>query len=281
MKNSDAFNSHAQEISSGDRFAFGDNWARFLEVLDESRIDQAVQSLKKMLETDSLEGKTFLDIGSGSGLFSLAAKRLGARVFSFDYDPQSVACTQELKQRYFKNDTDWQIQTGSVLDHDYLLRLGQFDIVYSWGVLHHTGSMWSALANVHDCVKSNGILFIALYNNQGVASKVWWKIKKAYVSLPNSLRWLILIPCYVALWGPSTVRDFLVFRPFNKWRNYVANRGMSPHRDVVDWVGGFPFEVAKPEEVFDFYKKQSYDLLKMTTCAGRLGCNEFVFRRSS
>ena len=69
------------------------------------RIEEAKASLKQMLDVDSLTGKTFLDVGSGSGLFSLAAIMLGVKVYSFDYDPQSVACTTELKRRYFPNDS--------------------------------------------------------------------------------------------------------------------------------------------------------------------------------
>jgi 2-polyprenyl-3-methyl-5-hydroxy-6-metoxy-1,4-benzoquinol methylase len=271
---------HAEEIAGGERFAFGENWARYLELLDEDRIQQAVKSLQNMLEADTLEGKSFLDIGSGSGLFSLAARRLGANVFSFDYDPQSVACTRDLKRRFFPGDDSWVIQAGSVLDRDYLEGLGKFDIVYSWGVLHHTGSMWAALDNVTDRVAPDGKLFIALYNDQGWASKAWWKVKKAYVSLPPSMRWLVLAPCYVRLWGPATVRDFVQLKPFNTWKTYRKNRGMSPHRDVVDWVGGFPFEVSKPEEIFSYYKGRGFSLAKLTTCGGNLGCNEFVFQRN-
>src|SRR5437762_1776221 len=111
---------HAIEIKRGERFKFGENWSRFLSLLNEERIREAEASLKKMLEVESLAGKSFLDIGSGSGLFSLAARRLGARVHSFDYDPQSVACAAELKRRYFPNDADWTIEEGSALDADYI-----------------------------------------------------------------------------------------------------------------------------------------------------------------
>src|SRR5438105_4018862 len=144
---------HAAEVAAGERFTFGENWAAFLAVLDESRIAAAENSLREMLETSDLKNKTFLDIGSGSGLFSLAARRLGATVRSFDYDPASVACTRELKTRYFLKDEDWTVGTGSVLDADYIKALPKFDVVYSWGVLHHTGQMWLALEHAGTLVK--------------------------------------------------------------------------------------------------------------------------------
>ena len=134
---------HASQVAAGERFEFGRNWSRFLSLLDDSRIERAEASLKLMLETDTLDGKSFLDIGSGSGLFSLAARRLGARVHSFDFDPQSVACTKELRRRYFPNDSRWSVDEASALDQSYLASLGSFDVVYSWGVLHHTGRMGS------------------------------------------------------------------------------------------------------------------------------------------
>lgn len=271
--------SHRQEIGRGERFEFGDNWAHFLSVVDDARISRAEAAIKQMLEVENLKGKTFLDVGSGSGLSSLAARRLGARVFSFDYDPQSVACTAELKRRYFDADSSWTVEEGSALDADYLTRLGKFDVVYSWGVLHHTGAMRDALANVVANVSAGGKLFIALYNDQGRASKAWWIVKKAYVSLPKQLRFLVVWPCLLKLWGPATVRDLVFLRPFSTWINYKQNRGMSPYRDVIDWVGGFPFEVCKPEEVLDFYRSKGFELTKLSTCAGGIGCNEFVFER--
>lgn len=272
---------HATEVAKGERFRFGANWAQFLNVLNDDRIAIAEQSLRTMLGVDSLKGKRFLDIGSGSGLFSLAARRLGAAVCSFDYDPRSVACTAELKRRYYPDDPNWAVAQGSVLDQDYLKTLGQGDIVYSWGVLHHTGAMWQALENVIPLVRAGGTLFIAIYNYQCVSSSVWLRVKRAYNHLPNTLRWLILGPALLALWGPRTIYDLLRGKPFYTWRHYAEHsaRGMSPWRDVVDWVGGYPFEVAKPEQVFRFYYDRGFMLKNMVTCGGRLGCNEFVFTR--
>ena len=270
---------HEMEVTAGTRFEFGENWDRFLNELSEDRIRMAERSLLEMLKVETLQGRSFLDIGSGSGLFSLAARRLGASVCSFDYDPKSVACTEELRRGAYPGDARWQIHQGSVLDKDFLQGLGVFDVVYSWGVLHHTGGMWEALANAATRVAPGGALFVALYNDQGRASAIWLSIKRLYNRLPSRLRWMVLIPALARLWGPTVARDLLRGRPLATWRAYAQSslRGMSPWRDVVDWVGGLPFEVAKPEEVFRFFRDRGFVLSEMRTCAGGHGCNEFVF----
>jgi 2-polyprenyl-3-methyl-5-hydroxy-6-metoxy-1,4-benzoquinol methylase len=271
---------HAAEVARGERFDFGANWARFLRTVNDERITLAEGSLCEMLTVKDLHGKRFLDAGSGSGLFSLAARRLGATVLSFDYDSKSVACTRELKRRYLPDDSQWVIEEGSVLDRNFLTRLGQFDVVYSWGVLHHTGAMWEALGNILPLVGAKGCLYIAIYNDQGRTSFLWRKVKKAYCVSPEPLRTGVLLLAFARLWGPTAVRDLLRGQPGSTARNYSkgVGRGMSPWRDVVDWVGGYPFEVAKPEEVFNFCRDRGF-LLRQLQTSGGLGCNQFLFSR--
>src|SRR5256714_2904655 len=276
--------SHVGEITRGERFEFGKNWSRFLDVLDDERIREAEASLKKMLEVEGLAGRSFLDIGSGSGLFSLAARRLGARVHSFDYDPQSVACAAELKRRYFADDADWTIEEGSALDADYIKSLGTFDVVYSWGVLHHTGQMWQALENARLPVAPGGKLFIAIYNDMGTQSARWKWIKRTYNDLPRALR----VPFTVAVSAPGEAKSILrsllslkVGDYVRSWTKYGRNnRGMSRWHDIVDWVGGYPYEVAAPEEIFDFYRARGFTLTTLKCGGVGLGCNEYVFVRS-
>ena len=271
---------------SKDRFAFGKNWIQFLNVLNDDRIALAEESVKGLLGVDGLAGRCLLDIGSGSGLFSLAARRLGAQVTSFDYDSDSVACTAELKRRYFDGDQQWTVERGSVLDSGYLATLGTFDVVYSWGVLHHTGDMWAAFGSVAGLVSPGGTLAISIYNDQGSWSRRWLRLKQIYNRLPGLLRG----PFAALVMGSRELKylllDTLRLRPwayFFNIRNYAAesHRGMSYWYDLKDWIGGYPFEVARPEQVFEFFFNRGFVLQRLTTVGGGHGCNEFVFKAPS
>lgn len=261
------------------RFSFGQNWARYLRNIDDSRIHAAELSLKEMLGVESLNGKGFIDVGCGSGLFSLAARRLGASVHSFDVDPDSVTCANALREKYHPRDPHWVVEQGSALNQQYLNSLGEFDYVYSWGVLHHTGAMWTALENVTHLVKpGGGLLFIALYNDQGGTSVTWRKVKRLYNRFPW-VRPLLLLGAGLRLYSGTWLRAVpsVLFR---KKAGPVSetNRGMAAWTDLIDWVGGYPFEVATPDMVIEVLHGKGFQLKKLKTRQG-IGTNEFVFVR--
>ena len=271
-------NDREVDFTPTNRFQFGENWDRFLSLLNEDRIAIAQESLKQMLEVEDLSGKTFLDVGCGSGLFSLAAMRLGAsHVRSFDFDPTSVACAERLRDLYAIASERWLTQRGSILNEDYVKSLGTFDIVYSWGVLHHTGDMWRALDLVTLPVKRpGGRLFIAIYNHARF-SQIWLRVKKIYCTLPGFLRTpyvLMFLPPMELLMMAGNV--FRGNSPLSHWTTYRKNRGMSHWYDVRDWIGGYPYEYAKPELIFDFYRKKGFRLDRLALDGGH-GCNQFVF----
>lgn len=274
----------AHELTAGERFGFGENWRHFLSTLDESRLAEARASLCEMLGVRTLRGVSFLDCGSGSGIFSLAALQLGAlRVHSFDFDPDSATCAQELRRRFPTYETRWTIEQGNVLDRRYVESLGSFDVVYSWGVLHHTGNMELALANAAIPVGPGGRLFISIYNDQGARSRMWRLVKRLYNRLPSLLSTpyvvLVMFPRELA----SAAKSLLLLQPgsyVGSWTRYRSARGMSRWHDMVDWVGGLPFEVATPDAIFDFYRERGYVLDRLRTCGGGLGCNQFVFTDS-
>lgn len=267
---------------AGNRFEFGSNWTKFLKLVDDNRILSAENSLKTNLRTDNMNGLKVLDMGSGSGLFSLAAHRLGAEVVSVDYDVNSVLCTQKLKEKYAPDSTTWHVLQGSVLDVEQMNSLGKFDGVYSWGVLHHTGNMSKAIEIASQRVKENGWFFIAIYNDQGGASLRWLKAKQLYHKLPVSLRRPYVFT--IAAWFETQYGIKRICKgqnPLPMLTDAQKDRGMTLWVDWIDWVGGLPFEVATPEQIINPLRKKGFLLDFLKTEGKGWGCNEFVFHLDS
>ena len=260
-------------------FSFGKNWQLFLKSCNEDRIRIARESLQEFTRLQDFHGKTFVDIGCGSGLFSLGAFQLGAeRIISVDVDAFSVQCCQYLHEQA-RCPANWEIMEGSVLDEKFLYRLGVFDIVYSWGVLHHTGNMWQAIRNAANLVKKGGLYYIAIYNKMGgsIGSDFWLKIKKVYNFGPGFLRPILEFFYTAALLLREVVRGR---NPMGYIRNYQKERGMNLATDVKDWLGGYPYEFASVDDIKTFMKTNfpEFQLINLKT-TGSIGNNWFLFRR--
>lgn len=236
----------AEEAGEVVGFSFGENWAKYLNALTDSELQHAKDSLQEAFASEGIDGRRFLDLGSGSGLFSYAAHSLGSRtVVSIDVDPNSIACTAFLRKRAGDPAT-WAIAQGSVLDPEFLAGFEPVDRLYSWGVLHHTGAMWQAFDAALALIAPGGSGCIALYNRPR-RPRLHMALKRTYNRLPRVLR-----PLMTALYGLAQIIRLSVTgqNPITHIRNYgQTSRGMSFWRDLEDWLGGLPYEFAEPAEV--------------------------------
>jgi len=254
------------------RFAFGANWRTYSEKLQEQDYLGAKESLEKLIP--HLKNKTFLDVGCGSGLFSIAASGLGAKkVMGFDVDPEAVATSTKLLEQILCWDPDVdkdtiEFKVESILNQS--IDREQYDIVYSWGVLHHTGDMYAAFEAIKDLVAQKGTLVLAIYNKH-FTSPIWKLIKYTYVKSPKFVKKIMVIMVL-------TIK-FLAAFIISRQNPLKRRRGMHYYTDIVDWVGGYPYEYASPSEVTDFFESRGFKLTKLIRTKGFTGCNQFVFKK--
>lgn len=256
-------------------FSFGQNWKDYLTTVSVDEIERAKDDIESWLGKDFILGKSVVDIGCGSGIHSLAFCLLGAAsLVSFDFDKNSVDATMSL-WRAESRPKQWNVSQGSILDKRFVENINcKFDIVYSWGVLHHTGAMWEAIGNALSLVKPGGIFWISLYA-KGPRYTQDLSLKRQYNSASNlGKRWMI----YKAIWKLMLRRIKRLQNPF-KW-NEKKVRGMNVYHDIIDWLGGLPYEVASENEVLSFCRKRGLVLEKIKV-KGEGGCNVYLFSMSA
>lgn len=269
---------HTADIS----FSFGRNWRDFLDrSIDEVQMRSAQERTRELLRVRNLDGLTFLDVGCGSGLFSRVAHSLGAaRIVSFDVDPLSVECCLRMRSEA-GNPANWNVLHGSILDDSFVRTLPRADVVYSWGVLHHTGDMWRAIRNAADLVRPGGRFAIAIYNKveydtlRSWRGSYWWlRMKRAYnrggPATKRAMEWTL---------ASKSVAGMLLrlHSPMREIRDYKHRRGMSWRYDMIDWLGGYPYEFASAGEIFSFCHDELGMQLGRLRTAHATGCHEFLF----
>ncbi len=263
----------AKNDSSNERFGFGKNWQNYSrEALDSKAYEAALAHLKGLLpHTQSKD--SFLDIGCGSGLFLIAANELGFKhAHGFDYDPNSVAATQRNIERFLnRRERDRiHVDQGDILDMAYIDKLSPHSLVYAWGSLHHTGHMWDAVKNAASLVAPSGVFVIAIYNKTWSAP-AWRMIKRTYVKNGPWVRKLLVGASFVV--GAAARAAYTRSNPFKQ------RRGMNFYYNIVDWVGGYPYEYASIEELKTFVEALGFDTLEVRAGATPIACNELIFHR--
>jgi len=240
-------------------FSFGRNWKRFLKTVDDETIALAKADVLEWLGVDGVRDRSVIDIGSGSGLSSYAFFLLGARqILSFDIDAQSVEATRYFWEKAGRPE-NWKVIKGSALDEPFLESFGTFDIVYSWGVLHHTGRMWDAISYARMRVSPGGRLWISIYRKTDQFAEEL-ALKQRY----HRSSWIVRKRLILQLiWPFVKVRLKRFQNPF-AW-NRKKPRGMTIYRDIIDWLGGLPYEAATPEEVVGFLSPHQFKLSKLNT----------------
>lgn len=232
-------------------FSFGKNWEEFVRrKFSEDRVAVARRHLLEFLDVPDLKGKHFLDIGCGSGIHSLAACRSGAsRIVSVDVDPDSVRTTERIREMA-GSPAHWEVLPGSILDAGFVARLDPAEIVYSWGVLHHTGDLWTAVRNAAGLLRPGGVFYVALYE-KNADSDYWIATKKKYNrSSRLEKRRMELAYVYRTFFRTRSIRQ--IANSVRYIWGYRQNRGMEFWTDVRDWLGGWPYEPATPGEVTGF-----------------------------
>lgn len=264
---------------SKDRFDFGKNWESYAQLIDEDKITRAEEQLAKFLGTRDLSGRTFLDIGCGSGLHSLAALRLGAKeIVAIDVDSHSVSTTQAVLERFWPGDNR-SVSHISIFDLEKQ-PLGEFDIVYSWGVLHHTGDMNRAIEIAARHVKPGGLFAVALYGKTRYCG-IWKKIKRWYINAtPEKQAWAERL--YIRLFGfYYLLRGKRLSTRIANYKN--SNRGMDFYHDVRDWIGGYPYESIAPKEMNLLLAPLGFELVRQNVRkrSGLFGSgnDEYLYRK--
>jgi 2-polyprenyl-6-hydroxyphenyl methylase/3-demethylubiquinone-9 3-methyltransferase len=260
------------------QFDFGENWDNFsTDALTHESLQEAHLAFLQLMEGIELTDKRFLDIGFGQGLSLLNAGVLGAKIVGCDINPR---CADVLlkNQALFPELADKKIPilVGSILDSSMIAKLRQeshgqdYDIVHSWGVLHHTGKMMSAIDNACSLVQANGFLILALYNKHW-SSKAWLFIKWTYCHLPGVMQRFMIKLMYPVIFAAKL---------FVTGKNPLSqNRGMDFYYDVVDWVGGYPYEYIDPDDFIQVMNSKGFSCLRKIDPAVPTGCVEFVFQK--
>jgi 2-polyprenyl-6-hydroxyphenyl methylase/3-demethylubiquinone-9 3-methyltransferase len=265
---------------SSRHYSFGKNWLEYSQSINSIHVDHVTSDLSRLLNLKDLTQKSVLDIGCGSGVHDVGFYQLGCRnLTAIDYDQDCITATNQTLEKFCPG-SGYKILQGDILSSK-TQSLGKFDIVYSWGVLHHTGNLLEAICKASTLVAREGHLAIALYRKTLMCG--FWKAeKRLYSRLPRIFqRFLELI--YISFFSIA-----LLFTQKTSITNYIesysSKRGMNFFADVKDWLGGYPYESISPHELRKLMSSLGFRQVYSLEGNSRIGifgsgCDEFLFQK--
>jgi ubiquinone/menaquinone biosynthesis C-methylase UbiE len=136
-----------------------------------------------------LKGKTILDMGCGSGRYTIALTKTGAeKVYGIDLGKESIRKAALIAEKSGIRNIEFDV--GSVLDLPYEDNL--FDFIYSNGVLHHTENLEQGINELYRTLKPGGESFLYLYADGGIFWYSRKKMPRVMKKIPQSYTMAIL-----------------------------------------------------------------------------------------
>lgn len=133
--------------------------ARFVDAARHFAHDE--RPFGRIIPFDAITGKKVLEIGCGMGLHTELMARAGAEVTALDISPKSVAAT---KARLALKGLTADVRE---VDAETLDIQNEYDLIWSWGVIHHSSRTGRVLRNLYGALKPGAQLRFMVYSLDG------------------------------------------------------------------------------------------------------------------
>jgi len=252
-------NSHDIVASRVKRF-YDDLWTRYTPAYD-----SCCEHVELFFSDAEIEGKRILDAGCGMGVFSVVfGKKGAARVIGIDLSEEGVRRAQRAASHF--NLSNVEFREGNILRLPY--PDGSFDIVWSWGTLHHTAEPLKALEELIRVLKNGGTLFVTLYRSTKL-SFLHEGIRKT-LRLAHRRMWPLLAKLIALALFPATL--------FLK-RRKKARAGENLSDLVLDWYFNPVRHYYRPGEIRQLLEQEGLIIEKFLPASGRFNStSNFIFK---
>ncbi|MFQ6107920.1 MAG: class I SAM-dependent methyltransferase [Candidatus Aminicenantales bacterium] len=216
-------------------------------------------------DPEEVLNKSVLDAGCGTGVFSIIFARMGAlSVVGIDISKRSLERAQrQADQLGLQNATFQKVN---------MLRLpftdACFDIVWSWGSVHHTADPFGCLAELIRVLKPGGSLLVAVYRRTGLTF-LHETLRKGLIRLPS--KYWIPFSRFLSLVAAPGIS---LFKKRDKSR-----KGEKLEQLLFDWFFVPIRHSYLPEEIKSFLVKRGLVIKKYLPFSGRFNStSNFIFK---